>query len=243
MITVVTWKWHTPGYRSTFKAFTVNALARMVREHYPHPHRFVCVTDHPDGLDPEIEAIPDWKDFAVLRSPSGPRNPSCYRRLRLFHPEIGKVLGARFVSMDLDCVIPGDLTALFHRSEDFLMWGDTNPKTHYNGSFLLMTAGARPQVWTDFNPDVSPRKACEAGHFGSDQGWISYRLGGGETKLTSKDGIYSFNNEIAQNQNHLPPNARIVFFHGRNDPWGDYCQRIPWVRQHYGVVSREAQHA
>jgi hypothetical protein len=236
VITVVFWKWFTFGYRSIFRSEHVNRAAAMVAEHYAGPHRVVCVTDNPAGLDPSITALPDWGDFAHVQSPSGRNNPSCYRRLRLFHPDAAQWFGERYVSLDLDLVITGDLTPIFERTEDFLMWGDTNPRTFYNGSFILMTAGARPHVWTDFHPQHSPVKSKEAGHFGSDQGWISYRLGGKEAKLTAKDGLYSFNNEIKADAKALPPDARIVFFHGRHDPWGEYAQQLPWVRHHWGDV-------
>jgi len=112
MLSVVTWRWKAEGYRSTYGPETVNVLKRMVRRHYPDPHQFVCVTDDPDGLDKDIRVLPLWNDFARMSHPSGPRYPSCYRRLRAFDPEIGKVFGPRFVSLDLDCVIVNNLQPL-----------------------------------------------------------------------------------------------------------------------------------
>ncbi len=200
----------------------------MVRRHYPHPHRFVCITDDTTGLY-GVETIPLWSDHATLIAPTGPRNPSCYRRLKLFDPAIESLLGPRFVSLDLDCVILKDLTPLWHRDEDFVMWGDTNPKTHYNGSMVLMNAGARPKVWTEFKPPDSQNQAKAAGHFGSDQGWISFCLGPGEARWTKADGVYSYRNDIGIHGT-LPSDARAVFFHGRFDPWSPEVQRShQWV--------------
>lgn len=222
------------GYRSVYAPDTVNVLQRMVRRHFPHPHRFVCVTDDPAGIDSDVEILAPWNDFADLPSPHGGNNPSCYRRLRLFHPDAAQWFGARFVSLDLDCVITGDLTPVWDRPEDFVMWGDTNRSTHYNGSMVLMSAGARPQVWTDFDPRTSPQRAKAAGCFGSDQGWISYRLGGGEARWNRLDGVYSFRVHIHPNLRVLPPGARLVFFHGQTDPWSPYVQaNCPWVKEHY----------
>jgi hypothetical protein len=236
-LTVICWKWMPqPGYRSHFGAAAVNTLCRMVRRHYPEPHRFVCVTDDPNGIDADVEVQPAWNDFADVPSPHGGRNPSCYRRLRLFHPEASTWFGERFVNLDLDCVITGDLRPLWNRSEDFIAWGDTNPLpgSHYNGSMMLIRAGSRPQLWTDFDPKVSPRLSKQANCFGSDQGWISYRLGKGEAKWTRKDGVYSFRNEVAKRGGGLPSDARVVFFHGANDPWDrSIQQRYPWVKVHY----------
>lgn len=233
-LTIVCWRWTpAPGYRSAYLPQTVNVLRRMVQRHYPTPHRFLCVTDDPAGLDPAIEIVPLWDDFAHVPSPHGKKNPSCYRRLRAFSPDIADVFGPRFVSLDLDCVITGDLRPLWERPEAIVMYGDTNPKTHYNGSMLLMTAGARPQVWDRFDPQHSPQLSKNAGCFGSDQGWISYCLGPGEAKWSRADGVYSFRNDIKQNPDRLPANARIVMFHGNEDPWGIQAHGLDWVRQHW----------
>lgn len=236
MLSVVCWRWKPhDGYRSTFEPFTVNVLRSMVRRHYSHPHRFICVTDDPKGLDPDIEIVPLWDDFAKVRNPYGAKHPSCYRRLRAFSAEIADIFGPRFVSIDLDCVITGDLTPLWHRSEDFVMWGETNPKTPYNGSMFLMTAGARRQVWERFDPTTSPTLARNAGCFGSDQGWISYVLGPREARWTRADGVYSFRNDLQlTHQKTLPAGARVVFFHGRYDPWHEYVQTTyPWTKEHW----------
>jgi hypothetical protein len=234
VLSVVTWKWTArAGYRSTFTANTVNVLRRMVARNYPHPHRFICVTDDPDGLDPQVEVVPDWKDFVGLSSPHGGSNPACYRRLRMFSPDIGKVFGKRFVSLDIDCVIARDMTPIWNRPEAFVIWGDTNPQTVYNGSMILMDAGARPQVWNDFDPKKSPELARAAGNFGSDQAWISYRLGPGEAKWSRRDGVYSFRNEIQRIAGRLPEDARIVMFHGAHDPWGPVPQKLGWVKRHW----------
>jgi hypothetical protein len=233
-LSFVTWKWAPPkGYRSTFGPETVNTLCRMVARHYAAPHRFLCVTDDPAGLDSAVEVVPGWNDFADLPSPSGGRNPSCYRRLRMFSPDIAAVFGSRFVSLDLDVVVTGDLRPLVDRPEAFVIWGDTNPSTYYNGSLILMSAGARPQVWQTFDPIKSPKASKAAGHHGSDQGWISHCLGPKEAKWTTADGVYSYRNHLERTGNRLPENARLVVFHGNVDPWLPAGQRIDWVRRHY----------
>lgn len=230
---VVTWKWSTPGYRSQFGPKQVNTLRAMVARHFDRPHRFLCVTDRAEGLHPSIEVIPPWNDFAGVQNPSGTRNPSCYRRLRLFHPDIASMFGPRFVSLDLDLVIVGNLRPVWERAEDFVICGDTNPRTFYNGSMVLMTAGARRQVWEAFDPKTSPRLAHAAGHFGSDQGWISHCLGPGEAKWSRADGVYSYRNHVQTAGDRLPADARVVVFHGHVDPWAPAGQRLEWVRRHY----------
>lgn len=234
MLSVVTWKWKPKtGYRSTFGPETVNVLRAMVARHYRQPHRFICVTDDPKGIDPDVEVLPDFGDFAGLPSPHGGQNPSCYRRLRMFHPDAAQWFGDRFVSIDLDVVLTGDLSPLWDRPEAFVMWGDTNRTTFYNGSMLLMTAGARSKVWTEFNPKTSPSAARIAGQFGSDQGWISHCLGSGEATWTTADGVYSYRKHLVPDGGSLPANARVVVFHGAVDPWSRTAQALPWVKQHW----------
>lgn len=234
MLTVVCWKWKPiAGYRSEFGPETVNVLRRMVARHYRSDFRFLCVTDDASGIDPEIEVRRLWNDFAHVPPPQGRKNPSCYRRLRAFAPDIASIFGERFVSIDLDTVIVGDLAPIFDRPEPFVIWGDTNPTTYYNGGLFLMTAGARPQVWEQFDPETSPMRAKAAGHFGSDQGWISYCLGPGEAKFSKTDGVYSFRNDIAspRGPRPLPEGARLISFHGNHDPWSMRVQaEYPWVR-------------
>lgn len=235
MLTVLTFKWRAPpGYRSTFLGEHVDTLARMVKRHYREPHRFVCVTDDATGITGKgIELFHLWPDFANVRNPSGHKNPSCYRRLRVFAKNAGDWLGDRFVCLDLDCVIVGDMTPLWNREDDFVIWKSTTAGNFYNGSMFLLKAGARPNVWRDFDPAVSPTLTKQAHLYGSDQAWIAYALGGGEPTWSAEDGVYSFRNELRAGGDKLPENARIVFFHGKDDPWQQGPQRLAWVRKHY----------
>jgi hypothetical protein len=116
MLAVVCWKWKPKiGYRSTFCAEHVNVLRSMVERHYRKPHQLVCITDDGAGIDPRVRVVPLWQDHARLPSPHGGNNPSCYRRLRAFSAEAAELIGPRFVSVDLDCVITGDMRPVWDR--------------------------------------------------------------------------------------------------------------------------------
>jgi hypothetical protein len=233
--TIVTFKWKSPpGYRSTFEGVHVNTLASMVRRHYAKPHRFLCITDDPTGIDEKIETMPLWKDHSKLPSPHSLRFPSCYRRLKIFSAEAKELIGERIIQLDLDTVITDDVSPLFDREEDFIAWGDTNRAGGYNGSLLILRAGTRTKVWDTFHPIQSPQISTRAGAIGSDQGWISVCLGkDAEAKFTEKDGVYSYRNYIEPRKGRLPGNARMVMFHGRVDPWSKEAQKLDWVREHY----------
>lgn len=184
-LTVVTFKWNTPGYRAQFTAAHVRTLQRMVARHYPDPHRFVCFTDDPAGI--EDVALPLWDDHAAVPNPTGGGRPSCYRRLKLWDPAMAEVLGTRFVMLDLDVVICADLRPVLNRPEDVVMWRSPSGEWAYNGAMFMANTGARPQVWTDFDPIDSPKATHARGYRGSDQAWLSHCLGPDEAVWTPKD--------------------------------------------------------
>ena len=232
---VVVWKWDKPGYRSKFDATSVNVMRNQVARHYPHPHRFVCVTDDPTGIDPQIETYPLGDLFLDLVNPSFASGPNCYPRLRAFSPEFEEIAGRRFVSIDLDTVITGDLSPLFNRPEDFVIYASVQAKNAYCGAMFMMTAGSRRQVWDQFDPSTSPRLSNAAGHNGSDQGWIEYILGRNEATWTAADGIFAYRWDcLKDRRGGLPPNCRMVAFHGQFDPWSEIAQaQSPWIKDHY----------
>lgn len=225
MLSVVTFKWAAEGYRSKFTAEHVNTMRRMVARHYPHPHRFICVTDDPAGLDRDIEAVPLWGDHARVPNPTWPAGPSCYRRLRVFDTHS---LGERFVCIDLDAVIVGDLTPLWHRPEQCVTW---LVGRQLCGAMFLQTARSRPFVWTLFDPVDSPRETTRLGYRGSDQAWMTACLQHCSGKWTQADGLYEYHQlyrppqqrtvrqQPARARTNLPADARIVFFCGKPDPW------------------------
>lgn len=250
MITVVFWKWRPfDGYRSHFKAEHVNVAARMVRRHYKGALEIVLITDDADGVavrgpgsaEGVDRILPLWDDFRGLWSPhdrpgAPRRNPACYPRLKMFEAAAASWLGERVISIDLDCVITGDLAPIFERREDIVLWGDTNPTTYYNGGLILHTPGKRAFLWEEFkaNPSESIAFAQRLRQWGSDQGWISARLGPNEARFRASHGVYSYRQDIRKRRGEsLPEDARIVFFHGEYDPWGAHAQRLPWVREHW----------
>lgn len=234
MKTFVTFMWHQEGYRSEYKAEHVNILYRMIKRNYHGEFVLVLITDKPKGVDPSIWCVPLWGDFSDIPSPHGTSFPSCYRRLKIFSSWAKQALGEDLVLLDLDCVIIKDITPIVNRNVEFMAWGGTNRGGGYNCSLVLHKAGTRQRIWKTFNPKTSPQRAFKNGFVGTDQGWITLCLGKGiEPTFTTEDGVYSYRNDIAPNNGILPENARIVFFHGKVDPWSPEAQRLEWVRQNY----------
>lgn len=209
----------------------VNTLQRMVARHLPEKHRFICVADSSKGFSPAVEVVitpPEALKVARFKTPEGARFPSCYRRLWTFS-EAAKALGERVLMIDVDLVVLRDLTPIFDRTEDFVGWRpfrDWGAQLRFGGGIYLLTPGTRTHVWDDFNGEESIRKARSKGFRGSDQAWISYKLGATEKYFGRESGIYSIRD--MRGTEHMPPSdARLVQFNGPVKPWES---KLPWVR-------------
>jgi hypothetical protein len=230
MLRIVTCLWHDPKYRWNdafiYGAEHVNRLARGIARNLTLPHEFVCVTDIPEGIDPSIRIVPLWSDNRDMGG--------CYVRLKLFAPEMREIIGPRFAQIDLDSVPVGNLDDVLGRSEDFIVWRDVNPPTPYCGSMFMMNAGARSQVWTEFDREKSPACAREKGYVGTDQAWIGASLGKQEATWGPEHGVLSYRRDIPGMRETLPAGAKIVFFHGKLDPSEKRLQeRSPWIAKHW----------
>lgn len=238
MIHFFCWKWSSSTYRHKYTAEHVNILAASIGRNYRKPHRVVCITDDPTGI--ECETFPIWGDHDTVRNPSGPHFPSCYRRLKLFSTEqlyeLGVGLDERVASIDLDVVIVNRLEKLVDRHEEFLGWRGkgTHHPVVYNGSMWMFRAGKMERLWSEFDPILSPIMTKRMKFFGSDQAWLSYSLRG---KAAGWDfpTIMSFHKDL-QKRNHPGPldGTSIVSFNGHWKPWDEQSQQhSPWIKQHW----------
>lgn len=246
MLTVVCFKWFDPqgryNERLIYTADHVNRLKRMVARNLSRPHHFACITDDPAGLDPEVRAIP-LETGLVQRF--GHRFP----KLMIFRPDARDWLGERILMLDLDTVIVDAIDSLVERSEDFVAWqeptwGRKPGRGKYNSSMVLLTAGSHPEVWERFQSEEAQTPAvCPSKGF-SDQALISEVLGEGHPVWTRSDGVLSFKRDMVRKRlltrkrdpnlpTRLPPNTRIIFFHGGIDSSAVVFQKQhAWVREH-----------
>lgn len=231
-LTILTWLWSQTNGRATYTAQHVNVWADMVRRHLTLPNvRIACVTDIPDGIDKRVHIIAPPRDFEHFRIPSWTEErPQCLRRIAMFSPKASEIFGTRFVSMDCDCIVAANLDSLFTRTEDIVLYASPpmspsilTPRP-YNGSMLMMTAGARPQVYER----LTPEGAVRAGqiYYGSDQAWISFVLGASEAVWDEKDGV------VWYGRWRFGVHGRLMFFPGFPKPW-DLLDGHEWTRLHY----------
>jgi hypothetical protein len=243
MLTFVCWLWNPPGtgYKLPsavrYTPWHVIALSNMLRRHYHAPYRLVCFTDQWDF---------DWRGL-VAKTPglcvaSAPTKYAelggCYRRLWFFSNDAEQMLGARRVSIDLDCVILKDITSLFDRDEPMIFNAynpikqDAAPDQFYNGSLMMCNPYASHWLWDSFdkNPEYALQRLEAARKqgvcIGTDQAYIRNELGKIAPRFTIDDGVY----EARQCEQSLPGNARLVFFSGKRDP---STSNKPWVKENW----------
>ena len=241
MITIACWKWkriptgHQLPNVCDYTADHVNTLQGMLERNLTIDHRFVCITDEPEGI--HGETIPIWELYEA---------GGCYHRLRAFGEGMGDLLGPRFAWIDLDCVITGNVDHLFGIDNDFAINRypyEGRPFQFYNGGLVVMDAGCRKLVWELFDPRESPARVAQLNAqkkvIGTDQAWISLVLGDGERTFDKRDGVYeamTLDRMIRKRrrtdiQHAEPPeDAAIVFFSGPRDPSRG---GLPWVRRYY----------
>jgi nucleoside-diphosphate-sugar epimerase len=238
-LTFVTWKWKGDDPARQFASEHVNVLHAMLGRHYHAPFRLICLTDDPSGLDAAIVALPLPETKAdhlpAPRQGQSKKFPACYRRLWLFSQE-ATVLGTRICQLDIDVIILEDITKMLQRkTADFVGWADQKSFAWNKiaGGLWLLNTGTHTDVWDEFNPQVSPTMAHNAGYHGSDQAWLSYKLYPPEQVITQKDGAIKLG-WLTKGGHMPPPGIKMVFTSGVAPPWSQQLQLgYPWIKAHW----------
>lgn len=237
-LAAVLWLWSDPSGRRAglYGPNDVCRVASSIRKNTTVPIEIVCITDYPAHEFPsDVRVIPLWPDHRDLGG--------CYVRLKAFSPEMADIIGPRFIWLDIDCVITGNLDPVFSRKEDAVFWRSCTVSTlPMNGSMVLQTAGARAQVWASFKGAESARITRDLGMVGTDQAWMAHILGPNEAVWTARqDGVAAFRRDCRK---WLPAHARIVFFPGKTKPTDRKTQlQYPWIKTYMngdGIWPRKA---
>jgi hypothetical protein len=234
MITVCAFQWFDPrgkcNHVYVYGPTHVAILKTMVAKHLRQPHRFVVVTNQPE-LYGDIETVPlDMTTFVP-----GTR----YAKLMLFRQDIGEVLGERILYLDLDSVIVNALDPLVDRPEPLVLWRNPNHvyprRARYNTSMMLLSAGVHPALYHTFDPARDPARMKQMTS-GTDQAWISDRLGPDMPYWDASHGVYGAGRpgDIVRGVGEsVPENARVVFFPGPREPDQAHVRAThPWIAEH-----------
>lgn len=261
-LTVVCMKWGD-RYPSAY----VNRLRNAVAAHLARPHRFLCMTDDPKGLEPGIEATP-FPDFPLERRLWG---AGMWPKLLLFRPGLVPD-GTPTLFLDLDVMIIGDLTPfaeLLSRDGGLRIIREWNPSLVRllpvamrpdrggNSSVLGWIAGEQDHLLARFVADPDGERAA----LRNDQEFITAHAHG--RGYWPNDWCASFKRHcvwywplsLVLNRPQPPRWARVLVFHGKPDPVdliGDDPKRrwgarrkfghgpVPWVRDYWDRFAEQA---
>lgn len=245
MLTVVSFFWmDQERQRSRDYQITpedVRIWDRMVARNLTVPHRRICITHRPDLIN-FMETVP----LDTAKHVPG----TCLVKLMAHRPDIAETLGERILTMDVDCVVVGNLDPIVQRDEPSVWWKNPNfevggKRGFVQGSMQLFTAGTTSFLWEDFNPNTM-KPSSRFG--GAEQAWISERLNdawpvaGWEWSIphwTEADGVHGagrlFNGKMGKGvQSVLPEGARIVFTPGDRSPSQPEMRADhPWIERFY----------
>lgn len=193
-----------------------NRLYSMVSRNTSRPLRFVCFTDDPTGLRPEIET----KEMPPFDLPE-PLRFHPFRRMFIFKPELADLKG-NILHLDVDLLVTGSIDAFFdHRPElDFIVCENWTQRGQGIGnmSVFRFRVGALTRVWDRFRPDPMAMRNL----YRNSQTFVCRTLG--DVQFFPREWCLSFKHSLIPawplnffKRPALPPEARIVAFTGKPD--------------------------
>ena len=233
----------------------VNRLYSGVRRNLARPVRFICMTEHAEGLHPDIEVLDlPLEPFAepMAAALAVANRQGAMRKVSLFRPGLVTDLEGPVLGFDLDVVITGDLEAIWSMSSGKICmrhdWTEKRkgrPTGH--GSVFRFDPARHGFLYDDLaaNPYTEVEKAR-----GSEQRYTSHKaMDNGVFDYIPGDWVVSFKydcNPFPQNwisRPKLPAEARVVCFHGRPkmtdalEGWHGslirYSKPCDWLQEHW----------
>lgn len=209
----------------------VNVIRSAVAENLAAPHRFVCLTNQPEGIDPRVEVMP-VPEFGVPEVEWTKRG--CWPKVALFKEGVfadDEVV----LYLDLDVLVVGDLApfvGLLAKDHAFYTLREWNPALvrllplslrpdrGSQGSVYVWRAGEQRHVFADFTSRVEEVRAA----YWSDRFYLPKVAK--NPRYLPYDWCLSFKNHCMPTWplNHLgiepriPAGAKIIAFHGKPRP-------------------------
>ncbi|MEM9248242.1 MAG: glycosyl transferase [Pseudomonadota bacterium] len=221
--TVVCIKWGT-----LFGAEYVNRLFSGVRRNLSGPVRFLCMTEHAEGLHPDVEVLrlpvePFQAEMAAALAVAN--RQGAMRKVSLFRPDLIDGLVGPVLGFDLDVVITGSLDEILAFAPgkvamraDWVEARRGRPTGH--GSVFRYDPSLHPWLYTTL---AEAPAASVAQARGSEQRYTStLAQAKGAFAYLPPDQVVSFKHDCLRwpptsyvAPPRLPPTARVVCFHGR----------------------------
>ncbi len=251
MATVICIKWGT-----AFGPEYVNRLYSGVRRHLSQPIRFLCMTEHREGLHPEVEVLDlpvepfhDEMNAALAVA----NRQGAMRKVSLFRPGLIPDLEGPVLGFDLDVVITGPLDDLLDFQPGKVImrhdWVEARRgRATGHGSVFRYDPALHP--WLYETLAAAPKAEVEKAR-GSEQRYTS-TLAQEKSAFAyiPGDWVVSFKHDCLRlppmnyfDTPKLPPDARVVCFHGRpkmpeavagyRGSWLRWSRPCDWLREHW----------
>lgn len=202
----------------------VNRLYAMVRRHLSGDFNFVCLTDDPTGVRPEVQCLP-IPPLAIELAPG--QRDGAWKKLTTFEADLHGLKGTALF-LDLDVVVVGPLDDFFTQPGQFLIIHDYPRFWRFgerivgNSSVYRFEIGAHADVLANFRAHTDAMRA----KYRNEQDYLSHFLHAqGKLSYWTAAWCPSFKYHAipAWPTNHwkppfVPEGARIVIFHGEVNP-------------------------
>ncbi|PZQ66008.1 MAG: glycosyltransferase [Variovorax paradoxus] len=202
----------------------VNRLYAMVRRHLSGDFNFVCLTDDPTGVRPEVQCLP-IPPLAIELAPG--QRDGAWKKLTTFEADLHGLKGTALF-LDLDVVVVGPLDDFFTQPGQFLIIHDYPRFWRFgerivgNSSVYRFEIGAHADVLANFRAHTDAMRA----KYRNEQDYLSHFLHA-QGKLSYWPAAwcpsFKYHAIPAWPTNHwkppfVPKGARIVIFHGEVNP-------------------------
>lgn len=237
MFNVICMKWG-----KVYCAQDVNVLYHMVERNLALPHRFICFTDDPSGLESGVEHFP----LPEVSVPSRLHHEA-WLKLGTMSRRLGDLKGTTLF-LDLDIVIVDNIDCLFEYPGEFcIIHNWTHPgRIVGNSSVFRFQIGAHPEVLDRYHEDPEQAKL----QYRNEQAFLSYQLGAERLTYWPEKWCVSFKRHCMPRrllapfiQPRLPQDAKVVVFHGSPKPdaairgeWKGGFKRMrktPWIADYW----------
>ncbi len=234
MRTILCMRWGT-----RYPAPYVNRLFAGVARHLDGPFRFVCLTDDPAGLRPEVEAHP----LPFIPLPEALAH-SPWRKLSVWQHPLAELEGD-VLFLDLDMIVTGSLAPFFTHSPGAFCVAENwtqRGRQAANTSVFRFRPGRHTHLYDRFAADPGMVLA----RYRTEQAYVSAEIGG--MAFWPEGWALSFKHDLVPpfpknwwKEPALPKAARVVAFTGRPDI--DEAARGEWPARWYKKIYKHARPA
>ncbi|SFQ95642.1 glycosyl transferase [Poseidonocella sedimentorum] len=240
----------------------VNRLYSGVRRNIGRDVRFCCMTEHTEGLHPDVEILPlPVEPFAepMAAALAVANRQGAMRKVSLFRRGLVPELQGGFLGFDLDVVITGSLDELVDFApgkvamrHDWIEKRKGRPTGH--GSVFKFDPELQPYLYDDLA--AKPYEEVEIAR-GSEQRYTSHKaMENGDFAYIPGDWVVSFKHDCLDlpplnyiRAPKLPEAAKVVCFHGRpkmteavegyHGSWLRWSRKCDWLEEHWITRARE----